>query len=132
WLTPEPMAGVHDLEIDRKNGILWLPENEGVPAGNLKLRAFNLKTEKWEQEYLFDPNNVIPKGTLKHAQSLTFDSKGNIYNVFILGGAIGKWDRETKKMTTYPIPTPNSFPYGIVTDKNDNVWIAEFHGSKIA
>jgi len=130
FLTPEPKAGVHDLEIDRKNGILWLPENEGIPAGNLRLRAFNIKTEKWEQDFLMDPNNVIP--TLKHAQSLTFDSKGNIYNVFILGGAIGKWNRETKQMTTFPIPTPNSFPYGIVTDKNDNIWIAEFHGSKVA
>lgn len=132
YLTPEPKAGVHDLEIDRKTGILWLPENEGIPEGNLKLRGFNLKTEKWEQEYLLDPDNVIAKGTLKHAQSLTFDSKGNIFNVFILGSAIGKWDRERKKTSTYPIPTPNAFPYGIVTDKNDNVWFAEFHGSKVA
>ena len=133
WLTPEPKAGVHDLDIDRKNGILWLPENEGIPEGNLKLRAFNIKTEKWEQDYLMDPNQVIGKdGQLKHAQSLTFDSKGNIFNVFILGGALGQWNRETKKFTTYPLPTPNSFPYGIVTDKNDNIWTAEFHGSKLA
>jgi len=130
WLMPEPRAGVHDLEIDRKAGIVWVPENEGIPAGNLKLRAFNIKTEKWEQEYLMDPTNVIT--TLKHAQGLTIDSKGNIFNNFILGGGIEKWNRETHKMTTYEIPTPNSFPYGIVTDKFDNIWIAEFHGSKLA
>ena len=132
WLTPEPKAGVHDLEIDRRNNLVWLPENEGVPEGNLQLRAFNIKTEKWEQAYLMDPNKVIPEGTLKHAQSLTLDSHGNIYNVFILGGGLGKWDRETHKMSTWLLPTANAFPYGIVTDKYDNIWTAEFHGSKLA
>ena len=132
WLTPEPRAGVHDLEIDRKNNMLWLPENEGYPEGTLKLRAFNMKTEKWEQEYPFDPNHVIPDKTQKHAQSLTIDSKGNIYNVYILGSGLGKWDRETHKMTTWMLPTPDAFPYGIVTDKNDNIWTSEFHGSKLA
>ena len=132
WLTPEPKAGVHDLEIDRKTNHLWLPENEGIPEGNLQLRAFNIKTEKWEQSYLMDPDKKIADGTLKHAQSLTIDSKGNIYNVFILGSGLGKWDRETHKMTTWPLPTPNAFPYGIVTDKYDNIWTTEFHGSKLA
>ena len=130
WLTPEPKAGDDNLIIDRKTGLIWMAENNGVPAGNIKLRAFNIKTEKWEQEYLLDPKNVIQ--SRKVAASLTFDSKGNIYNVFIEGGAIGKWNRETKVVTTYPIPTPNSFPYGIVTDKYDNIWISEFHGSQVA
>jgi len=131
YLTPDPTAGVHDLTID-KNGIVWVPENEGVPAGQLKLDGFNPKTEKWEARYPFDPENVIPASTVKHAQSLTIDSKGNIYTVLILGSGLSRWDRETKKMTTYPMPSPNAFPYGIVVDKNDNIWIAEFHASKIA
>ncbi len=130
WLTPEPTAGDDNLIIDRKAGLIWMAENVGVPAGKMKLRAFNIKNEKWEQEYLLDPQDVIK--TKKTAASLTFDSKGNIYVVFIEGGAMGKWNRETKVVNTYPIPTPNSFPYGIVTDKFDNIWIAEFHGSKIA
>jgi virginiamycin B lyase len=130
WLTPEPMAGDDNEIIDRKNGILWMAENSGVPEGKMKLRSFNMKTEKWEHAYPLDPQDVIK--TKKTAASLTFDSKGNIYVAFIEGGGMGKWNRETKQVSTYMLPTPNSFPYGIVTDKFDSIWIAEFHGSKIA
>ena len=45
---------------------------------------------------------------------------------------MSKLDWQTKKATVTTLPTPNSFPYGVVKDSHDNVWIAEFHGSKIA
>jgi len=131
YLMPEPKASLHDLNIDRY-GVVWVPENEGVPETNPKLWQFDPKTEKWTQSFPFDPQKVIPDGTLKHPHSIDFDSRGNIYVSYILGGGLSVWDRETKKMSTYMIPTENSFPYGVVTDKNDNVWIAEFHGSKLA
>ena len=76
WLMPEPTAGNHDLSIDQKNGNVWLPEVEGVPESNIKLNAFNPKTEKWER-YPLDPDNVIKTGQ-KHGQSLAIDSKGNV------------------------------------------------------
>lgn len=131
YLMPNPMASLHDLAID-KYGTVWVPENEGVPPTDPKLWQFDPKTEKWTQSYPFDPKKVIPDSTLKHPHSLAFDSKGNIYTGYILGGGLSVFNRETKKMSTYMIPTPNSFPYGVVMDKNDKVWIAEFHGSKIA
>jgi streptogramin lyase/mono/diheme cytochrome c family protein len=131
YMMPEPMAALHDMNIDRY-GVVWIPENEGVPKSHPKLWQFDPKTEKFTNSYPFDPQNVIAEGTLKHAHSISFDSKGNIYVGYILGGGISVFDRETKKMSTYMIPTPNSFPYGVVTDKHDKIWIAEFHGSKIA
>ena len=131
YLTPEPKAGVHDLNID-KNGIVWVPENEGIPEGKPKLQAFNPKTEKWETSYLFNSDQVIPADTFVHAQSITLDSMQNIYTVLIYGNGLGKWNRETKQMTTYRMPSPNSMPYGVIVDKNDSVWIAESRRSKVA
>jgi len=128
YLTPRPTAGVHDLNIDQRSGIVWVPENEGVPASQMKLLAFNPKAEKWEQEYPLDPGTLLDV-PLKHAQSLAIDSKGNVFVGMILGDGLSKWDRETKKVTTYPIPESitgghGSLPYGVVTDKNENIWVA--------
>jgi virginiamycin B lyase len=131
YLTPQPKAGVHDLNIDN-NGIIWVPENEGIPAGKPKLQAFNPKTEKWQTAYPFNPDKVIPDDVFIHAQSIAIDSKQNIYVVHIYGNGLAKWNRATKKITTYRMPSPNSMPYGVVVDKNDNVWIAESRRSKVA
>jgi len=94
YLMPEPKASLHDLNIDRY-GVVWVPENEGVPETNPKLWQFDPKTEKWTQSFPFDPQKVIPDGTLKHPHSIDFDSRGNIYVSYILGGGLSVWDRET-------------------------------------
>jgi len=87
YLMPEPKASLHDLNIDRY-GVVWVPENEGVPETNPKLWQFDPKTEKWTQSFPFDPQKVIPDGTLKHPHSIDFDSRGNIYVSYILGGGL--------------------------------------------
>ena len=101
----------------------------------MKLLAFNPKTEKWEQEYHLDPQNRLDV-PLKHAQSLAIDSKGNVFVGMILGDGLSKWDRETRKVTTFPIPESitgghGSLPYGVVADKNDIIWIALARRGKI-
>ena len=136
YLTPRPKAGVHDLNIDQRSGIVWVPENEGVPASQMHLLAFNPKTEKWEQEYHLDPENTI-QAPLKHAQSLAIDSKGNVFTGMILGDALTRWDRETKKVSVYKLPPDISpdfggSPYGVIADKNDNIWVAVSRRGKIA
>jgi streptogramin lyase len=124
WDFPEPANDNHDIMIDR-NGAIWAPDD------GMWVNVFNPKTEKFETRYALDPDNVV-KANLKHPQSMAMDSFHNIYVGMILGGALSKWNRETKKVAVYPLPTPNSYPYGVVSDKKDNIWIAEFHGSKIA
>jgi virginiamycin B lyase len=54
----------------------------------------------------------------------------------ILGDGLSKWDRETKKVTTYAIPESitgghGSLPYGVVADNSDNIWIALARRGKI-
>ena len=43
-----------------------------------------------------------------------------------------KFDRTTKKVTVFPMPTHNAIPYGIIADRNDNMWIALWDSGNIA
>ena len=65
-------------------------------------------------------------------QSFAMDSKGNLYIGWIFGGAITKFEMATKKTTVVPMPSTNGIPYGVVADKNDNIWVADWGGGKIA
>jgi len=37
----------------------------------------------------------------------------------------------TGKVSVFRVPTPHSIPYGIVADRNDNIWMANWGGGKI-
>jgi virginiamycin B lyase len=50
----------------------------------------------------------------------------------VIGNRIGKWSRQTGKITLWTPPTPDSWPYGIVVDKRDQVWFAESAKCKVA
>jgi len=129
WLTPHPKSDVHEVLIE-PSGMVWMPEHAtgGVPS---YLLGFNSKTEKWEQNIDLDPDNVV-RNPIKWMQSQAFDSKGNLYVGWIMGGAISKYDRQTKKATVFPLPSTNAIPYGIVADRNDNIWIAMWGSGKVA
>jgi virginiamycin B lyase len=131
YVLPDPTNGNHDVNIDR-TGIVWLAEAEGQKPGAEKhLLGFNPKTEKFEYIIPMDPDHVL-RNEKKWLQSMAFDSQNNVYVGWIMGGAIGKFDRATKKVSVFPIPTHNAIPYGIVADRNDNMWIALWDSGNIA
>jgi len=131
YVLPNPISGNHDINIDRL-GMIWVAEPEGQqPSAPKHLNMFNPKTEKFELQILMDPNNEI-RSTNKWMQSMAFDSKNNVYVGWIMGGAISKYDRESKKVSVFMIPTHNAIPYGIVADRNDNLWMALWDSGNIA
>ncbi len=132
YLYPDgAKLGNHDLTIDRF-GIVWAPEHSGVqPTGKKRILGFNPKTEKWEYQIPGDPDNVI-RNEMKWMQSMALDSKSNLYVGWIMGGAISKWERATNKVTVYPISDRGAVPYGVIADRNDNIWIALWNSGKIA
>ena len=129
WLSPHPKYDVHEVLVGR-DGIIWMPEHTegGLPS---HLLCFNPKTEKWECDIDVDPGNVV-RNPIKWMQSVTFDSKDNLYMGWIMGGAISKYDRETRKATVFPVPTAAAIVYGIVADRNDFVYAVQWNGGKIA
>ena len=78
-----------------------------------------------------DPDNVV-RNSVKWLQSLAIDSKDNVYIGWIMGGALSKYERATGKVSVFRLPTPHAIVYGVVADRNDNIWIAEWSGGKIA
>src|SRR5207249_5780248 len=106
----------------------WVPEHtEG--GGISYINGFNPKTEKWDVVLAGDPANVI-RNYIKWMQSFAMDSKFNLYIGWIFGGAITKFEPATKHLTVFPMPSTNAIPYGVVSDKNDNVWVADWGGGK--
>jgi virginiamycin B lyase len=128
WLTPHPKSDIHELLI-WKDGMIWMPEHAEGGLRNYLL-AFNPKTEKWDRSIDEDPTDVV-RNPIKWTQSEAVDSKGNLYIIWILGGALTKYERATGKVTVFPMPSTNAIPYGTVADRNDNIWIADWSGGKI-
>jgi virginiamycin B lyase len=128
WVTPHPKSDVHEVLIS-PDGMIWMPEHA---EGGVRsyLLGFNPKTEKWEVNADGDPTDVVRNG-IKWMQSQAFDSKLNLYMGWIMGGALAKYERETGKVTVFPMPSTNAIPYGVVPDRNDNLWIADWGTGKI-
>ena len=74
------------------------------------LLGFNPKTEKWDVSVDGDPTDVVRNG-IKWMQSQAFDSKLNLYMGWIMGGELAKYERETGKVTVFPMPSTNAIPY---------------------
>lgn len=129
WLTPHPKNDIHEVLINPNDGMVWLPEHtEG--GGISYINGFNPKTEKFDVVLPGDPADVI-RNDIKWMQSFAFDSKFNLYIGWIFGGALTKFEPASKKTTVFPMPSANGIPYGIVSDKNDNIWVADWGGGKI-
>jgi streptogramin lyase len=131
FVLPDPKNGIHEVMVD-PGGLLWLPEHSGVQPSSVKrLLGFNPETGKFDQMIPMDPDNVI-RNPIKWMQSLALDSKGNVYVGWIMGGALSKYDRQTKKVSVHTVPQPNAIVYGVVADKNDNIWMALWDSGNIA
>lgn len=113
---PEPESYPEGLIVDSKGYVIWCEPGGGV------LGRMDVQTGQMDRF----PHG-IPAG---RAHTPVEDENGDIWFTMIIGNRIGKWDRETEEITVWEIPTPNSFPYGIVT-RDGRVWFAEFFGGKV-
>ncbi len=62
---------------------------------------------------------------------LAFDKNGNLWFTDAKSNSIGKIEHDSGVMATFPIPTKNSGPLGIIVDTNNHIWFAEITGDKI-
>jgi streptogramin lyase/cytochrome c5 len=131
YFLPDPTNGNHEILVDAE-GMIWVPNHQGQqPSGTKYLHLFNPETETWEAALPGDPNNVV-RNEVKFMQSQAFDSKGNVYVIWIMGGALSKFDRATGQATVFPIPNVNAIPYGTVADSKDNIWIMDWSRGGVA
>jgi len=129
YVTVNPTRGIHDLNVDR-DGMVYSMDNECSPTNMCNLNIFDPKTEKWVSSYNLDPDHKLTIQRLR-AQAVQFDTQGNAYIGFIQGSGLARWEKETQKVTTWVMP-PDAWPYGVVRDSKDNMWISEFHRNNVS
>jgi virginiamycin B lyase len=59
------------------------------------------------------------------------DKEGNVWFTADVVSAIGRIDAKTEKVTTYPTPTPKSYPRRMKIDTDGIIWFGEYDGGKI-
>jgi streptogramin lyase len=131
WLSPNPKSDIHEILIGR-DGIVWLPEHAEDAGIRNYLLGFNPKNERWDYQIDMDPKDVIRNET-KWADSISMDSRNNIYVNWILGGALSKFDARTRRvLNVFPLASTNAIPYGNVIDSRDNVFLALWGRGSVA
>jgi streptogramin lyase/cytochrome c5 len=136
WLidraTPNRIVKFDPRTGDQKSYLLPDPTHQGQqPSGTKYLHLFNPETEKWELQLPGDPHNIV-RNEVKFMQSQALDSKGNVYVIWIMGGALSKFERATGEVSVFPFPNVNAIPYGTVADSNDNIWIVDWSRGGVA
>ena len=122
WELPDPEADPHGMTIDSEGYVYWA-EVKAPYLGRL-----NPATGEMER-FPFDES-----GTLGHLGGHTpvLDSEENVWLTLIYGDALAKWDRKTKKIKVWRVPTPRSMPYGIDIGPDDTPVLAGLYGCHVA
>jgi streptogramin lyase len=112
----------HDITVDTDHNVWWA-EFQGRHIGRLEPATGRMT------RFPIDPNKKVVDevGNVGNPRGHTPrpDSQGNIWFTVIRGNKIGKWDRKTEKITLWEIPSPHSFPYGLIVTPEDKLWFAE-------
>ena len=120
YMLPDPRdLDPHGMTIDEE-GYVWWMEEFGMFMGRLDPRTGEM--ERWSTNI----DNAILGGAI-HDPAL--DSSQNVWFSIMSGNHLGKWDRESEKITLYKAPTQGqgSYGYGILVDGRDKVWFATYH-----
>ncbi len=72
---------------------------------------------------------VLRRG--EHGIAVVLDSKGDAWFTALQGNQIGHWSRKTDQTRLLANPTPRGRPYGMLVDRNDKIWYAQFHSCKV-
>ena len=130
YLYPDPRNGNHEVLIDR-DGIIWLPEHRGQTGDKEKrLLGFDPKTEQFEYQIRWTPTTWFATRRSSCSRSP--------WTPRATSTSAGSWG-EPSASGTVPRTTyrsigsrpPHAIPYGVVADRNDNIWIALWSGGKI-
>ncbi len=109
-------GGGHGVVVDQTDGTVWY-------SGDA-VRRLDPKTGKvdyWK----------IGEDPFLRSNTQIFDSKGDLWLSFLAAGGLGKWDRERDTLVWWEVPVVASRPYGIIVDKNDHPWFADYHNGGV-
>ncbi len=110
--TDYPIKGdnwvaVSGMASDSKGKIYWSELNGGM------LGELDPTTGKQIRYYI--PQKGVDVG-------IVVDKEDNVGFALIWGALFGRLDAKTRKIHTYPTPTPDNGIYGLAVDQNGNMW----------
>ena len=82
---------------------------------------------------------ITPAGQIEEIAFSSFDAAagivtgpdGNIWFTDLTGNNIWRLELVTRSLTSFPVPTENSFPHDIIVGADGNLWFTEQIGGKI-
>ncbi len=114
-ITDHKGHGGGEFLVTDRDGTLWYGGlSHFDPATNL------------HDEYKFEFKKTFRSIPIS---SLVMDSGGDIWLSFLPSGGLGKFDRKANSVVWWDVPVLRSRPYGIIVDRNDKVWFADYHAS---
>ena len=122
WELPDPQGDPHGLTVDSEGYVYWAEVAKG------HLGRLNPRTGEMER-YPYDETGTLGK---LGGHTPVLDSKENVWFTLIYGDGLGKWDRQTKKIQIWRVPTRKSMPYGLDVGPNDIPVLAELYGCRVA
>ncbi len=126
----DPTTGIHTDYVGHGGGHgITTDENCGIWYTGDTVRHFDPATNLRD-------SYVIDKGAMLGSITTMFDSKGDLWMAMLVGGKIGRWNRQTDTVTYWDLPQPGltygkSRPYGLVLDHKERVWFGEYHKSSV-
>ena len=120
YIIPQPCSAPIAITVDEQNTI-WFIENNFS-----KLVSFDPKSEIFTEF-------VIKTKSVKGVESWSLISiKEDLWFTDHKNNMIWKFNKEEKSFSNFIIPTKGSYPVQIINDSNNNIWVAEIFGNKIA
>jgi virginiamycin B lyase len=119
WPSTLPDPTFHDVLGDSEEN-LWI-----TASGANKIVKFDTKTYEYT---IWD----VPQEFSRWAHTGDLDPDGNFWFTLERGeGDVVRLEPGTGKMTRFPVTTKHSDPYGLVIDREGDVWFTELNGHKV-
>jgi streptogramin lyase len=122
WTYRVPYAHLHDVLLDGR-GNLWVTANNAGTVIKFNTKTYSMTD--WQLPGRPHTGAVDSQGnywvTSDHRKSGTFGETGGV----------AKIDARTGRVTEYLSPSKNPGPYGLVVDRDDNVWYTEQRANNV-
>ena len=114
----EGHGGGHGVLVDQTDGTVWYSGSGDA------VRRLDPETSLVDYWQIGDTN--------MGSNTQIFDSKGDLWMSLLGQGGIAKWDREADSLVWWENPIVRSRPYGIIVDRTDKIWWADYHNGGVS